>query len=37
MESIKAIGETGNIPYFDNSTGVLKVKTIPIKELCGVK
>ena len=28
------IQQTGNIPLPDNSTGVIQIKSIPIKEIC---
>lgn len=31
---IQSISATGNIPYYENLSGNLTVKTIPIQQLC---
>jgi len=37
LNLINQIQQTGNIPYFTNETGNLTIKTISIRELCGVQ
>jgi len=34
IQTINQIQQTMNLPYFDNSTGVIELKSIPIKQLC---
>jgi membrane protein implicated in regulation of membrane protease activity len=37
FQIISAITSTGNIPFFENSTGNLSVRSLPLATLCGGK